>query len=131
MILVESEEKARSIRKTLTPKKFAEIAREVSLSPERASGGDLGFFGRGEMPKEFEDVVFNLKVGAISRIIKTSYGYHIFLVEARRRGGRLKFSEVKDRIMERLRQEKGEAEFSDWISSLKEDKRIEIKERLL
>lgn len=131
MILVESEEKARSIRKTLTPKKFADVAREVSLSPERASGGDLGFFGRGEMPKEFEDVVFNIKVGVISRIIKTGYGYHIFLVEARRRGGRLKFSEVKDRIMERLREEKGEAEFNDWIISLKEDKRIEIKERLL
>jgi hypothetical protein len=52
-------------------------------------------------------------------------------VEARRRGGRLKFNEVKDRITERLRMEKMEAEFNGWITSLKEEKRIEIKERLL
>ncbi len=131
MMLIATEEEARKIRKGLTVKDFAEVAKEVSISPEASSGGDLGYFGRGEMPKEFEDVVFNLKVGKISRVIKTGYGYHIFLVEARRRGGRLKFAEVKEQIVEQLRMERGEVEFNDWILSLKEEKRIEIKDELL
>ncbi len=131
MILVATEEAARNIRKGLTVKDFAEVAKEVSISPESSSGGDLGYFGRGEMPKEFEDVVFKLQVGKISRVIKTGYGYHIFLVEARRRGGRLKFEEVKKRIAAKLRMERGEVEFNDWILSLKEEKRIEIKDKLL
>jgi parvulin-like peptidyl-prolyl isomerase len=131
MILVATEERARNIRKSLTVKDFAEVAKEVSLSPESSLGGDLGYFGRGEMPKEFEDVVFKLQVGKISRVIKTGYGYHIFLVEARRRGGRLKFAEVKEQIATRLRMERGEVEFNDWIRLLKEEKRIEIKDKLL
>ena len=131
MILVTREEEARNIRKGLTVKDFAEVAKEVSISPESSSGGDLGYFGRGEMPKEFEDVVFNLQVGRISRVIKTGYGYHIFLVEARRRGGRLKFAEVKERIAAQLRMERGEVEFNDWILALREEKRIEIKDKLL
>ena len=131
MILVATEEEARNIRKGLTVKDFAEVAKEVSISPESSSGGDLGYFGRGEMPKEFEDVVFNLQVGRISRVIKTGYGYHIFLVEARRRGGRLKFAEVKERIAAQLRMERGEVEFNDWILALREEKRIEIKDKLL
>ncbi len=131
MILVATEERARKIRNSLTVQDFAEVAKEVSLSPESSLGGDLVYFGRGEMPKEFEDVVFNLQVGRISRVIKTGYGYHIFLVEARRRGGRLKFAEVKGQIVEQLRTERGEVEFNDWIFSLKEEKRIEIKDKLL
>ncbi len=131
MILVATEEEASNIRKSLTVKDFAETAREVSISPESSSGGDLGYFGRGEMPKEFEDVVFNLQVGRISRVIKTGYGYHIFLVEARRRGGRLKFAEVKQQIVTQLRMERGEVEFNDWMLALREEKRIEIKDKLL
>ncbi len=131
MILVATEEEATGIRKNLTIKGFADTARELSISPEASSGGDLGYFSRGEMPKEFEDVVFNLKVGKISRVIKTGYGYHIFLVEARRRGGRLKFAEVKDRIIAQLRMEKGEVEFNSWIIALREKSRIEIKDKLL
>src|SRR3989338_1275039 len=58
MIVVKTEEEATSVRERLQiGESFARIAQEVSLSPEGKRGGDLGFFGKGDMPKEFEDVV--------------------------------------------------------------------------
>lgn len=131
MIVVGTEDEARKIKNTLTPASFAEVAKGVSLSPEAAEGGDLGYFGRGDMPQEFEDIVFKLGVGRISEIIKTEYGYHIFLVEARRGRGRLKYREVKPEIIEKLKQESSEREFDTWMQSLKENSKIEIKEELL
>lgn len=131
MIVVGSADTARGIKKRLTPRNFAKTASEVSLSPERELGGDLGFFGRGDMPKEFEDAVFKLKVGEISGVVKTEYGYHIFLLEERKKGGRLKFSEVKDKIMDKLRQDSTAKELSDWLAELKQTTKIEVKESLL
>ena len=57
--------------------KFANIAKEVSLCSSKKRGGDLGFFGRGQMVKEFETAAFALEKGLISSITKTKYGYHI------------------------------------------------------
>src|SRR3990170_3172546 len=85
MIVVKTEEEANQIRERLKKgEDFAKLAEEVSLSPEGKKGGDLGFFGRGEMPKEFEDVVFILPIGKLSDVVKTPYGYHIFRVEEKR-----------------------------------------------
>ncbi len=131
MIVVDAEDEARNLRKRLTPDNFVEIARLSSLSPEKSEGGDLGFFAKGEMPKEFEDAVWRLKTGEISPVVKTQYGFHIFLLVEKRKPTRLKFSDVRDRVMERLGQEAGEAEFSAWLARLKKNQGIEIKEELL
>lgn len=131
MIVVTTEEEAKKIRSGLTPENFAETAKKYSLSPEKESGGDLGFFSPGEMPKEFEDAVSRLKPGQISPVLKTEYGYHIFLLESRRKGGKAKLKEVKSKIIERLRNENDDAELVKWISSLKGNTRIEVREDLL
>lgn len=132
MIVVGNEEEANSIRVRLKKgEEFAKVAEEVSLGPEGKGGGDLGFFGKGEMPKEFEDVVFTLPVGKLSQVVKTPYGYHIFLVEERRGARALRFPEVRERIMARLKMEKVDKEFQDWVKGLKERARIEVKEDLL
>lgn len=131
MIVVSSEDDARKIRRTLTPENFAKTAKESSLSPEGKNGGDLGFFGRGDMPKEFEDAVFRLSPGEISPVVKTDYGYHIFYVEARHKGGRLKLEEVRSKIIERLRLEEADIAFGKWLNGLKERGNIEINEALL
>jgi len=56
---------------------FEDLAKQYSEDVTGSSGGDLGYFGKGEMVKEFEDAAFALEVGQTSGIIKTQYGYHI------------------------------------------------------
>ena len=130
VITVASEDEAGRIRKKLNVGNFPDVAREVSLSPERKNGGDLGYLARGDMPGEFEDAVFKLKAGEISPVVRTEYGFHIFLLDGRRGGRRLTFEEVKDRIMDRLRADREDKEFSDWMDSLKRNTEITIREDL-
>lgn len=63
---------------------FEKLAKEFSKDPGSASkGGDLGYFGKGQMVKEFEDACFNGKVGEVQKPVKTNYGYHIIKVTDR------------------------------------------------
>lgn len=131
MIVVASEEDATEVRERITPENFGEIAKEVSLSPEGKEGGSLGYFGAGDMPNEFEAVVFSLKPGEISQVVKTEYGFHIFLLEEKRKGGPVPYPEVRARIVERLKNEKTAAILDEWIAERKRSSRIEIREGLL
>ncbi len=62
---------------------FAALASQYSQDVTALQGGDLGYFGRGQMVKEFEEAAFALEPGDISEIIKTQFGYHIIMVEER------------------------------------------------
>lgn len=85
-ILVEQESKAKEIADKLkNGGDFAALAKAESLDPgSAAKGGDLGFFKRGAMVKEFDSVAFSLKPGEISAPVKTQFGYHIIQVDARK-----------------------------------------------
>ncbi|GMR04827.1 MAG: peptidylprolyl isomerase [Thermodesulfobacteriota bacterium] len=131
MIVVSTEEEATKLQKELTPKNFADTAAKVSISPEAERGGDLGFFGRGDMPEEFENVVFKIKVGEISDVVKTEYGYHIFFLREKKRGRRLLLSEVKKEIAGKLRRMEEEKRFDAWMGSLKKNTPVEVMEGLL
>lgn len=80
-ILVDTEQEAIKLREEiLSGKDFEDVAAEHSNCPSGARGGDLGFFGRGQMVKEFENAAFDLKVGEISDPIRTNFGWHLILV---------------------------------------------------
>lgn len=130
-IVVATEESAIDIRRKLSAANFADIARKVSLGPEAKEGGDLGFFGRGEMPEEFEAAVFALKAGEVSPVVKTGYGFHIFMLVSKKKGGRVAYPEARESIMERLRGDKANSELAAWILSLKKNTPIEVNEGLL
>jgi parvulin-like peptidyl-prolyl isomerase len=77
-ILLKSEKEAKQVLERLKRgEKFSAIAKSVSQCPSKKRGGDLGFFTRGKMIKEFERVAFNLRKGETSSIVKTQFGYHI------------------------------------------------------
>lgn len=78
-ILVKKQGEALSIMERLAAgEKFGKLAREASLDSGSAKrDGNLGYFTRGKMVKEFENVAFSLALGALSEPVKTQYGYHI------------------------------------------------------
>lgn len=110
---------------------FEALAKEFSLSPDADDGGDLGFFGRGEMPAEFDATVFNLAVGRLSPLIKSEYGYHIFRVDEKREAVRLTLEQVRGEIGDKLRAEKEEAAYEKWLQELRSRASIDVKWSLL
>lgn len=64
------------------PEKFADAARELSRCPSRVKGGDLGYFTRGKMVREFEAVVFNEVPGAVYGPVRTQYGHHLIYLHS-------------------------------------------------
>ena len=110
---------------------FAQVAKEHSLSPDGEEGGDLGFFGRGEMPAEFDAVVFKLPVGQLSPLIKSEYGYHIFLVEERRAAGKLTLAQAHDDIRTLLQAEQDERLYRQWLDGLRAKAKIDVNWALL
>lgn len=83
-------------------KKFQDLARRYSLSPDARVGGDLGFFARGTMPPTFDEVVFKLNVGGTSEVVSTEYGFHLFRVLEKKPGRKKDFPEVRALIEERM-----------------------------
>ena len=96
------------------PEKFAEFAEQYSDDPGSASqGGDLGFFGRGVMVKEFEDEIFQMQPEEIRGLIETDFGFHIIQLSAIKDAETADFSEVKEQIAQNLKKQKAEAIFGD------------------
>ena len=112
-ILVKTESEAQALIKQMKSlkggdllAKFIELAKLKSTGPSGPKGGDLGSFARGQMVPEFNDKVFNMKVGTISDPVKTQFGYHIIYLEAKKAPKNLGFTEVKSFINQRLKMEK-------------------------
>jgi peptidyl-prolyl cis-trans isomerase D len=78
---------------------FSELATSYSEGPTAQNGGDLGFFGRGQMVAPFEEAVFSLSVGEISEVVQTGFGYHIIILDDIRPGSIESLDEVKDDIV--------------------------------
>lgn len=125
-ILVDNLKTAEDIRARLAKgENFAALAQEFSIAPEGKRGGDLGWFPRGVMPKAFDEACFPLPTGAISPIVKTEFGFHIFKVMERRPAKKAPLTEVRDKIIARLQQERSKEAFDKWYAEL--EKKADVK----
>lgn len=83
-ILVPTEEACSALKSRIEAgEDFAAVARENSKCPSGKQGGDLGEFGRGQMVKEFDEIVFSGEVGKVHGPIKTQFGYHLVEITKR------------------------------------------------
>jgi peptidyl-prolyl cis-trans isomerase C/foldase protein PrsA len=130
-ILVETEDEARRISKLIRKgKSFSELAKQYSTSPEGKTGGDMGYFEAGQMPKWFDDV-FKLKVNKVSDIIRTPFGVHIFKVVDKKPERKMSFEESKKKIHTTLLHEAQEQAFHKWVEEIKKKSEIVIKYEIL
>lgn len=103
-ILVKTKNEAVSIINKLNNKsQFSELAREYSIGPSAKNGGNLGWFGPGQMVKEFEKAAFLLEKGNISqKPIKTKFGFHVIKLNDIRNAKPKKLNEIKNNIIEKI-----------------------------
>ncbi|WP_348771601.1 peptidylprolyl isomerase [Aceticella autotrophica] len=123
-ILVADEKTANEIyNKLMQGADFAQMAKQYSIDTStKDKGGELGEFPRGTMVQEFDNAVFNLKAGEISKPVKTQFGYHIIKSE----GITVKsLDDVKDYIKQNLEDSKKREIFDTKYNELKKDAKIE------
>ena len=95
-----------------SPKSFEALAMKYSQDPSGAKGGDLGTFGRGAMVKPFEDAVFGMKVGQISDLVESEFGYHIIRLDGIS-GQNNSFTSFKLQIKGELSWQKAQAKYAE------------------
>jgi len=103
-ILVKTKKEAVSIINKLKKKsQFSELAKTFSIGPSGKNGGNLGWFGPGQMVKEFEKAAFLIEKGNISqKPIKTKFGFHVIKVNDIRNAKPKKLYEIKKKIIEKI-----------------------------
>jgi peptidyl-prolyl cis-trans isomerase SurA len=107
---------------------FAELASRYSDDKASApSGGDLGFFKKGEMVPELEALVFSMKKGEISGVIQSSQGFLILTVTDIREGSIAPFDEVKEQVMEDYYRQEVNRLYTKWLNDLKNRSKVEVK----
>lgn len=122
-ILVEDEKTAKKVAKELAAGgDFAKLAAEYSTDTETAdNGGSLGYFGKGDMVGEFEDVAFDLDINKVSDPVKTEYGYHIIKVTGKKEAKKANLEDSKEVIKETLLSERLQEEYPVWLAEVKKD----------
>ncbi|WFS22213.1 peptidylprolyl isomerase [Rhizobium rhododendri] len=128
-ILVKTEDEAKEVIKELEAgKDFAEVAKEKSTDPNKSDGGDLGYFQRGRMVKEFDDAAFSMPVGTYSKTpVKTDFGFHVIKVEDKRDAPPPPFDQVKDQVKQLVMRDK----YLELLKTAKAASKVEISDPAL
>jgi peptidyl-prolyl cis-trans isomerase C len=121
-------EKVKKVQADLAAKKeFAEVAKKYSEGPSAPKGGDLGFFGPGQMVKPFEEAAFKMKVGDLSAPVKTRFGLHIIKVIEKREERKKPYDEVKEQIVQTLKNKRFFQERRKLLEDLRKTAKIDSK----
>ena len=103
---------------------FSALAREFSECPSSERGGDLGYFGRGQLVKPFEDAAYALNQGEVSPVVETSYGYHVIKVFDRKPKRIISYEDAKESIARCLRNQEVNRQVGVHLEKLKETAQI-------
>ncbi len=126
-IFVDSEEKAEELhQKIAAGADFKTVARENSLSPEAAEGGELGFFSREDYPPIFAEACFKLKKDELSPVIISDYGHHVFKVIDRKSKRKQSFTEAAPEIRGLLTEYKVRESIEAILAQLRTEMAIEL-----
>ena len=106
---------------------FPELARKYSDGPTAKEGGDIGTFERGRMSKELADVVFRMKTGEVSDVIRTRHGFLILKVEEHNDAGIPPLDKVEPRINEILYYQRVQPNLRIYLTRLREESYIDIR----
>jgi len=131
-ILVEKEDNAKKIISSLKSStgkvlkdKFMALAKTESTGPSGAKGGDLGFFVKGQMVPEFNETVFKMKVGTITKTpVKTQFGYHIIYLQEKKSATTKSFNDAKNTIEQRIKLEKFKVAIQEKMKVLRKKANI-------
>jgi peptidyl-prolyl cis-trans isomerase C len=105
---------------------FGKLAQENSADGSAAQGGDLNYFGRGQMVPAFDDAAFKLKPGEISDVVTTQFGYHIIKVTEYKAAATVPLDQVSERVKQFLSGQKKQQKADEFITALKQKSRIEV-----
>ncbi len=118
-ILVDSEEEAKKAAEEIAAgKAFSDAAREYSTCPSKEKGGDLGYFGKGQMAPEFERAAFGAQAGETVGPVQTQFGYHLIRVEDKKQEEGVRFSDIKEQLKEKLLQQKKQEVYLKTVKEL-------------
>lgn len=131
-IMVDTEAEANEVLQRLKEGgDFAQLAKRYSKDPSKDRGGDIGYFIKGQLMPEIEEVCLKLQVGETSDIIKTKVGYHIIKLTDRIEPRTVELSEVRDAIEKELKDMAQQRALDDLVKNLRSKAHIKINEKLL
>ncbi|MCX6130921.1 MAG: peptidyl-prolyl cis-trans isomerase [Proteobacteria bacterium] len=113
-VVLASEAEAKRVRSRINGNNFEEISREESISPEAAQGGRLGPFAKGDLPSVF-DVAFEMNPGENQGILKSTYGFHIIMLEKKLPKAEQSFESARDQIQQILLKKRQDEEYKKWV----------------
>jgi peptidyl-prolyl cis-trans isomerase SurA len=123
----EAEAKAGDIRKRITAgEAFATLASQYSKGPTAGKGGTIGTYITQKLNPEIAGAIANVKEGDVTAVLKSKEGYIIYRVDTRKPAAYQPLEEVRDKIKNRIYEQKFNPEFERFIAQLKEDAYIQI-----
>ncbi|HEU4383106.1 MAG TPA: peptidyl-prolyl cis-trans isomerase [Anaeromyxobacteraceae bacterium] len=132
-VVVKTREEALKVRDEIrrAPQKFGDVARRASISPEGKNGGDLGYFGRDAGMPEVFDACFRLPLNAVSDVVPSPYGFHVFKVVDRKPASRRTLPQARAEIFQKLLRERRARAQEDYLAGLRARAQIRVDETAL
>jgi len=105
---------------------FADLAKELSQGPSASRGGDIGFAPADRLDAAYAEAAFALKVGEISKVVRSSFGFHVIKAEEKKEGGERSLDEASEQLRQFLKGQKAQQQVAELLKSLTEAADIDM-----